>query len=449
MAPFKRILIANRGEIAVRIIRACKEMGIETVSVYSKADKESLHAALADYSICIGDNSPQESYLNFQRIMSTAVALGVDAVHPGYGFLSENSKFAHMCEECGIVFIGPSSDAIMSMGNKSSAREIMKKHGVPVIPGSNGVIQTYEEAYEIAREIGYPIIVKASLGGGGKGMRIVTSSSELEGFVSQAKSEAANSFGDSSIYIEKYITTSRHVEFQILADHHGNTVHLYDRECSIQRKNQKVIEEAPATCIDDDMRDEMGTTAIKAAEAINYTNAGTIEFLLDENNNYYFIEMNTRVQVEHPITEMITGIDIIKNQIKIAQGDPLNFTQEDISYKGHAIECRINAEDPDNNFSPSAGLINELHLPGGKGVRIDSHIYHDYRIPIYYDSMIGKIICWGDSRNEAISKMKAALDETVIKGIKTNIPLLKRILTNADFISGNVDTNLISSILNL
>ncbi|MFZ7134555.1 MAG: acetyl-CoA carboxylase biotin carboxylase subunit [Eubacteriales bacterium] len=447
MAPFKRILIANRGEIAVRIIRACKEMNIETVCVYSTADKESLHVALSDYSICIGSGSPQDSYLNLQRIMSTAVALGVDAIHPGYGFLSENSQFAQMCEECEIVFIGPSSNIIKLMGNKSTAREIMKINDIPVIPGSDGIVETLDEAHKIAREIGFPVIAKASLGGGGKGMRIIYDASELDGFISQAKAEAANAFGDSSIYIEKYIARSKHVEFQILADNFGNIIHLYDRECSIQRNNQKVIEEAPATCITNALRKTMGETAVKAAQAIGYINAGTIEFLLDENNDYYFIEMNTRIQVEHPITEMITGVDLIKNQIGIAQGESLPFTQKDIAIHGHAVECRVNAEDPDHQFTPCPGLIKELHLPGGKGVRIDSHIYHNYRIPLYYDSMIGKIIAWGDDRTEAIAKMQMALSETMIKEIKTNIPLLIKIIHHENFIQGNIDTSFIKKIL--
>ncbi|MFZ7121711.1 MAG: acetyl-CoA carboxylase biotin carboxylase subunit [Eubacteriaceae bacterium] len=447
MTPIRRILIANRGEIAVRIIRACKELGIETVSVYSTADKESLHVALADYSICVGSGSPQESYLNLDRIMSTAVALGVDAIHPGYGFLSENSKFAKMCEECNISFIGPSSNAIKLMGNKSTAREIMKKNDVPVIPGSEGIVESIEEAKKIAENIGFPVIVKASLGGGGKGMRIINNSDEMEKFVSQAKSEAENAFGDSSIYIEKYITESKHVEFQIIADKYGNIVHLYDRECSIQRNNQKMIEEAPATCINDELRKEMGNTAIKAARAINYENAGTIEFLLDENNNYYFIEMNTRIQVEHPITEMITGIDLIKQQINIAQGEPIPFKQENIKINGHAMECRINAEDPNNDFRPCAGLIKELHLPGGNGVRIDSHIYQNYRIPLYYDSMICKLITWADNRIETINKMNMALSEIIIQDIKTNISLLNKIINHKDFVCGNINTNFIKKII--
>jgi len=447
MAQIKRILIANRGEIAVRIIRACKELGIETISIYSTADKQSLHVALADYSICVGPGAVKDSYLNLERIMSAAVALAVDAVHPGYGFLSENSKFAQMCEECNITFIGPSTNSIKMMGNKSTAREIMQANNVPVIPGSDGVVQTPEEANEIAEIIGFPVIVKASLGGGGKGMRVINSSDEMEKFINQARTEAANAFGDASIYIEKYITTSRHIEFQILADQYGNVVHLNDRECSIQRNNQKVLEEAPASCIDHELRMRMGETAVRAAKAIGYVNAGTIEFLLDENNNFYFMEMNTRIQVEHPITEMITGIDLIKYQIKIAEGETLPFQQKDIKLQGHAIECRINAEDPDNNFTPCAGLIRELHLPGGKGVRVDSHIYPNYTIPLYYDSMICKLITWGDDRNEAIGKMKMALSEVIIEDIKTNISLLQRIVAHPDFFDGNINTKFLDKII--
>lgn len=447
MAKIRRVLIANRGEIAVRVIRACKELGIETISIYSTADKESLHVALADYSICVGSGPVQESYLNMERIISAAVALAVDAIHPGYGFLSENSKFAKMCEECNIQFIGPSSETIRMAGNKSTAREIMQSNGVPVIPGSDGVIHSLEEANHVAASIGYPVIVKASLGGGGKGMRIIENQKDMEKFLLQAKAEAENAFGDASIYIEKYIKTSRHIEFQILADSYGNVVHLNDRECSIQRNNQKVLEEAPASCIDNELRRKMGETAIRAAKAINYVNAGTIEFLLDEDSNFYFMEMNTRIQVEHPITEMVTGIDLIKQQIKIAEGAPLPFNQEDIVIKGHAIECRINAEDPDFNFTPSAGLIKELHLPGGKGVRVDSHIYQNYFIPLYYDSMICKLITWGDDRQEAIDKMKVALDEVIIAGIKTNISLLKMIIEHQDFVDGNITTKFLDKLL--
>lgn len=438
MKQIKRVLIANRGEIAVRIIRACKELGIESISIYSTADKESLHVALADYSICVGPSEVQSSYLNLERIMSAAVALEVDAIHPGYGFLSENSKFAQMCEECNIIFIGPSSQSIKLMGNKSKAREVMKANSIPVIPGSDGIITSVEEAKRLAEQIGFPVIVKASLGGGGKGMRIIQTPDDMEKFIHQAQAEASNAFGDPSLYIEKYIATSRHVEFQILADKYGNTIHLYDRECSIQKNNQKVLEEAPASFIDTALRQKMGQIAVQAAKAIKYKNAGTIEFLLDEKNNFYFMEMNTRIQVEHPITEMITGVDLIKEQIKIAQDEVLALKQEDINIMGHAIECRINAE--------GTGLIKELHFPGGKGVRIDSHIYQNYSIPLYYDSMIVKLITWGDDRSEAIKKMETALNEIIIEGIKTNIPLLKKILSNNDFLSGNIDTYFLNKV---
>jgi len=447
MTHFNRVLIANRGEIAVRIIRACKEMNIETVAVYSTADKDSLHVALADYAICIGTGSPKDSYLNLERIMSTAVTLGVDAIHPGYGFLSENSRFAKMCEECGIIFIGPDSDAILNMGNKSTARELMKKSGVPVIPGSDGLIHDMDQALEVAKKIGFPVIIKASMGGGGKGMRIVNTFEDLSKFIDQAKSEAENAFGDSSIYIEKYITESRHVEFQILADKYGNTVHLYDRECSIQRNNQKMIEEAPSSCISEDMRKKMGESAVLAAKAIDYHSAGTVEFLVDNDNNYYFIEMNTRIQVEHPTTEFVTGIDLIKEQIKIARGDKLTINQEDVIIRGHAIECRINAEDPDNHFAPSAGTITDLHLPGGNGIRVDTHLYPGYKIPVFYDSMLCKIICWGNDRAEAIQKMKVALDELVVSGIKTNTSLQKRIISHPDFLAGDISTNFVNKII--
>ncbi|HAE62682.1 MAG TPA: acetyl-CoA carboxylase biotin carboxylase subunit [Eubacteriaceae bacterium] len=447
MTHFNRVLIANRGEIAVRIIRACKEMNIETVAVYSTADKDSLHVALADYAICIGTGSPKDSYLNLERIMSTAVTLGVDAIHPGYGFLSENSRFAKMCEECGIIFIGPDSDAILNMGNKSTARELMKKSGVPVIPGSDGLIHDMDQALEVAKKIGFPVIIKASMGGGGKGMRIVNTFEDLSRFIDQAKSEAENAFGDSSIYIEKYITESRHVEFQILADKYGNTVHLYDRECSIQRNNQKMIEEAPSSCISEDMRKKMGESAVLAAKAIDYHSAGTVEFLVDNDNNYYFIEMNTRIQVEHPTTEFVTGIDLIKEQIKIARGDKLTINQEDVIIRGHAIECRINAEDPDNHFAPSAGTITDLHLPGGNGIRVDTHLYPGYKIPVFYDSMLCKIICWGNDRAEAIQKMKVALDELVVSGIKTNTSLQKRIISHPDFLAGDISTNFVNKII--
>lgn len=447
MSRIKRILIANRGEIAVRIIRACKEMNIETVAIFSTADRESLHVELADYAICVGSGSPKDSYLNLGRIMSTAVTLGVDAIHPGYGFLSENSRFAKMCEECKIIFIGPDSDAILNMGNKSIARALMKESGVPVIPGSDGLIHDMDEAFDIVDKIGYPVIIKASMGGGGKGMRIVSTPEELERFITQAKNEAQNAFGDSSIYIEKYITESRHVEFQILADQFGNTVHLFDRECSIQRNNQKMIEEAPSSCVSEEMREQMGKSAILAAKAINYFSAGTVEFLVDNDNNYYFIEMNTRIQVEHPTTEMVTGMDLIKEQIKIAQGDKLTFTQEDVKIRGHAIECRINAEDPANNFAPCAGTITRLHLPGGNGIRVDTHIYQNYTIPVFYDSMLCKIICWGNDREEAIGRMNTALNELVIEGIKTNTTLQKRIISHPDFRKGHISTSFVNKIL--
>jgi acetyl-CoA carboxylase biotin carboxylase subunit len=438
-----KILIANRGEIAVRIIRACKEMNIKTVAVYSEIDKDALHTKLADEAICIGPANSNKSYLNIKNIIEAANITGADSIHPGFGFLSENAQFAKICEESNIKFIGPSYKVIELMGNKSNAKELMKSAGVPVVPGSEGSIKGFKDAEKIAEKIGYPIMLKAAAGGGGKGIRIVNFPEELESSYNLVKQEAKLSFNDDEVYIEKFIKNPRHVEIQILADEHGNVIHLGERDCTVQRKNQKVIEETPSTAIDEKLRNKMGDAAIKAAKVSGYTSCGTIEFLVDSDKNFYFMEMNTRIQVEHPITEMRTGIDIVKNQIKIAAGEELKIKQKNVEFRGHAIECRINAENPNKKFMPCPGTITGLHLPGGNGIRIDSSIYEGYTIPPTYDSMIAKIITHGDTRNEAISKMKRALEETVIEGVDTNIDFLFEIIKNPNFIRGNYDTSFI------
>lgn len=438
-----KILIANRGEIAVRIIRACKEMNIKTVAVYSEADKDALHTKLADEAICIGPANSKQSYLNIKNIIEAANITKADSIHPGFGFLSENAQFAKICEESNIKFIGPKSEVINLLGNKSNSKELMKKEGVPVIPGSEGSIKNLKEAILICEKIGYPILLKASAGGGGKGIRVVNSFEELETSYNIVKQEAKNAFNDDEIYIEKYIKNPRHVEIQILADEHGNVVHLGERDCSIQRNHQKIIEETPSTIVDEKLRNKMGNAAIKAVKAANYTSCGTVEFLVDDDKKFYFMELNTRIQVEHPITEMRTGIDLVKEQIKIAAGESFKFKQKEIEFKGHAIECRINAENPSKNFMPSPGKINEINLPGGNGVRIDTAIYDGYVIPPNYDSMIAKIITYGTNRNEAISKMKRSLEELVIDGIDTNRDFLFDIIKNQNFIRGNFDTSFI------
>ena len=432
----KKVLIANRGEIAVRIIRACRELGISTVSIYSEADKEALHAQLADYSVCVGPNPSKDSYLNVANILSACILTGCDAIHPGFGFLSENPKFAKMCEECNIKFIGPNSDIISLMGDKSQARKIMKKANIPVVPGYEGKIDSYEEAYKIAKDIGTPIMIKASSGGGGKGIRVVKDLDEFKHNYEAAKSEAMACFGDDRIYIEKYIENPRHIEFQIIADEYGNIIHLGERECSLQKNNQKVLEETPSTFLNKELREKMGKVSIDAAKAVNYKNVGTIEFLVDKDQNFYFMEMNTRIQVEHPITEMITDVDIVKEQLKIASGIKLNLSQEDIKIQGHAIECRINAKD--------AGTISELNMPSGLGVRVDSAIYCGYTIPPFYDSMIAKLITYGKDREEAIIKMKKSLGEFAIGGVNTNIDFQYEILEHQDFIDGNYDTSFLN-----
>ncbi|GMQ65022.1 acetyl-CoA carboxylase biotin carboxylase subunit [Vallitalea maricola] len=441
---FKKILIANRGEIAVRVIRACKEMGIKTLAVYSDIDRNSLHTKLADETICIGSANAKESYLNTYTILSAAVHKGVDAIHPGYGFLSENSQFARMCEECNITFIGPSSNTIELMGNKVNARNIVRQMNCPVMNAIESVKIDEIHNIDIEKEIGYPVIIKAVSGGGGRGIRVVNSKDELYNNILNAKTEAENYFGNAELYIEKYIKNARHIEFQILADNYGNVVHLGERECSIQRKNQKMIEECPSSIIDNDMRNTMGQLAIAIAKQVNYSGVGTVEFLLDDNMNYYFLEMNTRIQVEHPVTEMVTGIDLIKEQIKAAAGLSLNIKQEDICITGHSVECRINADDAENNFIPQTGIIKRLILPGGPGVRVDSSVFNDYYISHYYDSLLAKIIVHGKNRDEAIKIMKRALKETEIKGIKNNIDFQYNIICCAEFESGKYNTQMIS-----
>ena len=438
-----KILIANRGEIAVRIIRACKEMNIKTVAVYSEADREALHTKLADEAVCIGPANSKQSYLNIKNLIEAANITKADSIHPGFGFLSESSQFAKICEESNIKFIGPRPEVIDLLGNKSNSKELMKKEGIPVIPGSDGSIKDLKQAILVCEDIGYPVLLKAAAGGGGKGIRLVNSFEELEKNYNIVKQEAKNSFNDDEIYIEKYIKEPRHIEIQILADEHGNIVHLGERDCTIQRNHQKLIEETPSTIIDEKLRNKMGNIAVKVAKIAGYTNCGTVEFLVDHDKNFYFMEMNTRIQVEHGITEMRTGIDLVKEQIRIAAGEKLKFKQKEIEFRGHSIECRINAENPSKNFMPCPGTITGLNLPGGNGVRIDTAIYEGYTIPPTYDSMIAKIITHGDSRNEAISKMKRALEETVIEGVDTNIDFLFKIIKNPNFIRGNFDTSFI------
>ena len=444
-----KILIANRGEIAVRIIRACKEMNIKTVAVYSEADKDALHTRLADEAVCIGPAPSAKSYLNIKNIIEAANITKADSIHPGFGFLSENAKFAQICEESNIKFIGPTSKVIELLGNKSNAKKMMQKAGVPVIPGSDGSVRGLKDAMEIAEKIGYPIIIKAAAGGGGKGIRVVYDRTEFENNYNIVKQEAKNAFNDDEIYIEKYIENPRHVEIQILADEHGNIIHLGERDCTIQRNHQKIIEETPSTVLDEKLRNKMGEAAVKAAKIAGYTSCGTVEFLVDKNRDFYFMEMNTRIQVEHPITELRTGLDIVKRQIKIAAGEKLELKQKDVKFNGHAIECRINAENPDKNFMPCPGKITGLLLPGGNGIRIDTAVYEGYVIPPNYDSMIIKIITFGANRNEAISKMKRALEELVVEGIETNRDFLFEIIKNPDFIRGDFDTSFISKKFNL
>ncbi|HNO92414.1 MAG TPA: acetyl-CoA carboxylase biotin carboxylase subunit [bacterium] len=446
---FKKILIANRGEIALRVIRACREMGIKTVAVYSEADANSLHVRFADEAICVGPAPSAKSYLNIPQIMSAAEITGADGIHPGYGFLSENIKFAEICESVGVKFIGPKSHMIQKMGDKAFAKDTMKKAGVPVVPGSDGIVRDIKHAREIMKEAGLPVIIKATAGGGGRGMRIVREESEFENAYNTARAEAESAFGNPDVYIEKFIEKPRHIEIQLIGDQHGNVFHIGERDCSMQRRQQKLIEESPSPAVDEALRKKIGEAAVRGAKSVDYESVGTIEFLMDKEKNFYFMEMNTRIQVEHCVTEMVYGIDLIKWQIRVAAGEKLPFQQSDFKPRGHAIECRINAEDPDHNFRPSAGKIHAFHIPSGYGIRVDSHAYAEYQIPSNYDSMIGKLIVLGENRTEAISKMCGALDEFIIEGIKTTIPFQKRMMLNENFVSGDFDTKFVERLLGL
>ena len=440
---FHKILIANRGEIAIRIIRACREMGIETVAVYSEADRDALHAQLADEAICIGPAASKDSYLNMERILSATIASHAEAIHPGFGFLSENSKFVEMCQKCGVAFIGPSADLIQKMGNKSEARKTMIEAGIPVVPGTKEPVHEAKAALEKAKEIGFPVMIKASSGGGGKGMRVSESEEDFIDNFNMAQSESVNAFADDTMYLERYVQRPRHVEVQIMADKFGNVVHLGERDCSIQRRHQKMIEESPCCAISEKLRQKMGETAVRAAKAVGYENAGTIEFLLDKSGEFFFMEMNTRIQVEHPVTEWVSGVDLIKEQIRVAAGMPLSVRQDEIRIMGHAIECRINAEDADRHFMPCPGTIENMHIPGGNGVRVDTAMYNGYTIPPYYDSMIMKIIVHDRDRKSAIDKMISTLGELVIEGVKTNIDFQYEILNHEDFQAGDITTHFI------
>jgi acetyl-CoA carboxylase biotin carboxylase subunit len=443
---FHKVLIANRGEIAVRVIRACKELGIKTVAVYSQADSHSLHVKLADESVCIGPPPSIKSYLNINAIISAAELTDAEAIHPGYGFLSENANFAEVCEKCGITFIGPTAESMRIMGDKISARQAVIKQGVPILPGTKEGVHSVEDAVKVAKEIGFPVIIKATAGGGGRGMKIVHSQAALPNAFATARAEAQSGFGNPEVYIEKYCEQPRHVEIQIMADKHGNVIHLGERDCSIQRRHQKLIEEAPSTVVTPEIRKAMGDSAVRAAKAVGYNSVGTIEFLVDKSNNFFFMEMNTRVQVEHPVTEMVTGVDIVREQIRSAAGLPLRYKQEDIQIRGHAIECRINAEDP-FKFTPCPGKITAYHPPGGLGVRVDSFVYDQYSVVPHYDSLIGKLIVHADTREEAIKRMARALDEYIVEGIKTTIFFHKRIMAHKDFIEGNIDTSFLERIV--
>lgn len=437
----KKLLIANRGEIAVRIIRACKEMDIETVAVYSEADKESLHVQLADEAYCVGPKTSKDSYLNFTNIISVAKLTASDAIHPGYGFLAENADFAELCRECNITFVGPSPEAISKMGTKDVARETMRKAGVPIVPGSQGIIETINDGLTIANDIGYPVIIKATAGGGGKGIRVARNEEELKKGISITQQEAATAFGNPGVYLEKFIEDFRHVEIQVMADGHGNTIHLGERDCSIQRRLQKLVEETPSPVLDEEIRAQMGDAAVKAAEAVDYMGAGTIEFIYDyQNRKFYFMEMNTRIQVEHPVTEMVTGVDLIKEMIRVASGETLSLKQEEVVFNGWSIECRINAENPEKNFMPSPGKIEMYLPPGGLGVRVDSAVYPGYSIPPYYDSMVAKLITYGATREEAVSRMKRALSEFIIEGVHTTIPFHLKLMDHEKFKDGDFNT---------
>lgn len=444
---FSKILIANRGEIALRILRACEEMGIATVAVHSTVDRDALHVQLADETVCVGEAPSSKSYLNIPRIIAAALTRNATAIHPGYGFLAENARFAEICADHEIAFIGPSPEAIRAMGDKSTAKETMIRAGVPTVPGSGGLLQDEKEARSIARKIGYPVILKATAGGGGRGMRLVRDDLELVRLFSAAKGEAEAAFGNPGLYLEKFIECPRHIEFQILADSHGTVIHLGERECSIQRRHQKLLEEAPSPALTPELREKMGAAAVMTAKSINYLGAGTVEFLLDQNGEFYFMEMNTRIQVEHPVTEMITGLDLVAEQIRIAQGEKLQLTQDQVVLRGHAIECRINAEDPERDFRPTAGRVSGYLPPGGPGVRMDSHVYTDYQIPPYYDSLIGKLIVWGPDRPTAIKRMKRALREFALTGIPTTIGFHQKILETSEFLQGDVYTNFVEQVM--
>lgn len=444
---FNKILIANRGEIAVRIIRACKEMGIRTVAVYSEADKDALHTLLADEAVCIGPAPSKDSYLSMERILSATITMNAQAIHPGFGFLSENSKFARMCEKCGVKFIGPNSEVIEKMGNKAQARNTMIEAGVPVVPGSREPVLDAKKGKAQAAQIGYPVMIKAAAGGGGRGMRVAMTPEEFDAQFKTAQREAEQGFSDPTMYIERFVEEPRHIEFQILADSYGHVIHLGERDCSVQRRHQKMVEESPSPAITQKLRAQMGEAAVKAAKAAGYESAGTIEFLVDKQKNFYFIEMNTRIQVEHPVTEAVTGLDLIKEQIRIAAGEPLKLEQKDVVLRGHAMECRINAENPDKNFMPCPGTIVDSHFPGGNGIRIDSAVYNGYRIPPNYDSMIAKIIVHGKDREEAIQKMRMALDELIIEGVDTNQEYQMKIITHPVFMEGKQDTSFIEKYL--
>ncbi len=446
---FRKILIANRGEIAVRIIRACREMGIATVAVYSEADREALHTQLADEAVCIGPAAATDSYLNMEQILSACIATKADAIHPGFGFLSENSRFVEMCEKCNITFIGPTAEMMDKMGNKSQARLTMIEAGVPVVPGTKEPVYDAKRGAAMAEDIGYPVMIKASSGGGGKGMRIAFGPNDFEENFQVAQLESVRGFGDNTMYIEKYVQEPRHIEFQIMADKFGNVVQFGERDCSIQRNHQKMIEESPSVALTPELRRRMGDAAVRAAKAVHYESAGTIEFLLDKDKNFYFMEMNTRIQVEHPVTEMVSGVDLMKEMIRVAAGEPLSVKQEDIHLQGHAMECRINAEDPAHHFRPCPGVIEEIHLPGGNGVRIDTAAYNGYEIPPFYDSMIAKVIVHGRTRQEAIDKMRSTLGELIIDGVTTNVDFQYEILDNEDFQAGEITTDFIPMHFNL
>lgn len=444
---FKKVLIANRGEIALRIIRACKELGIVTVAVFSEADKDSLHVRFADEALCIGPPESIKSYLNIPRIISSAEVTNADAIHPGYGFLAENPEFADVCESCGIRLIGPSSSVMSKMGDKIAARNAMQKVGIPVVPGSENAVGSFEEAATIAEKIGYSVIVKAAAGGGGKGMRLASDRKGLESGFRMAQAEAMAAFGDQRLYIEKYLSKPRHIEFQILADGDGNVLHFGERECSIQRRHQKLLEEAPSVAIDERRRKKIGELVIEGAKSVGYDSAGTMEFLMESKSNMYFMEMNARIQVEHPVTEMVTGVDLIKEQIRVASGEKLSLKQENIKLAGHAIECRINAEDPEKGFIPSPGKVLAFHVPGGPGIRVDTHVYAGYEIPPFYDSMLAKLIAFGHTRTEAITRLRRGLSEFVIEGVKTTIPFHQRIIEDEEFLQGNIHTSFVDVLL--